>query len=195
MARREKPHEAVRTGSLAPPAPRGDREIVLSPTVEGRMADASRQGRTTASGAHETYEGKGGPRTYDRPGRATYAIHVAGAVVMLVIPWMLHAALDRAGEGNLPGSVAPRTWMAAPLQVIVGIVGAFLVSRRLRRSVSPGRAMAYIGAAWLLCLGASLVLSRLDARAGDVVFHLGTLMLFVLLLTDSVLRRKARGEA
>ena len=195
MASREKPRESVRSGRLAPPPRHSDREVELSPTVEGRMADTTTRGRADTSGAHATYESKGASRTYDRPGRGTYIMLSAGAVVMLLVPVMILAALDRAGEGGVVLGPTTRARIAAPLQLGVGLFGVLLVWRRLRRSISPALRTAYVAAAWLLCLGASLVVTRLDPRTGDVVFDAGTLGIFALLLGDSVLRRKGRGEA
>lgn len=195
MATSDRPREVPRAGHLAPPRRGADREIELSRTVEASMPEGTTRPHDLAAERHATHDPSGASRVYERPGRGTHIALVVGALVMLLTPWMLRMALARSGEDAVVSSGPPTAPLAALLQLLVGACGVLVVSRRLRRSISPSRRTAYIGGAWLLCLGAGLVASRLDTALGDVVFDAGTLAVFVLLFTDSVLRRRARGDA
>jgi hypothetical protein len=195
MATSDRPRDLARAGQLAPPRRGADHEIELSRTVEASMPEGTTRPRDAMVERHATHDPSGASRVYERPGRGTHIALVVGALVMLLTPWMLRAALARSGEDAIVSNGPPTAPLAALLQVLVGGCGVLVASRRLRRSISPSRRTAYIGGAWLLCLGAGLVASRLDTALGDVVFDAGTLAVFLLLFTDSVLRRRARGDA
>ena len=195
MAFGQKRRESTRTTPTAPPAPGADREIELSRTVEGGMADGTSRTRTGALTPHATHDPSGASRVYERPGRGTHITLYVGAVLMFAIPWLILGALAQAGEREAILAQGPgRAPIAHALHALASLCGVLLVGRRLRRSLSPTRRTAYVAGAWLLCLGVGLAMSRLAIAAGDIVFDLGTLALFALLLTDSVLRRRARGE-
>lgn len=195
MATSDKPREATRAGRLAPPRAGADREVELSRTVEGSMPEGTSRDRDAAPERHVTHDTHGASRLHERPGRGTHIALVGGGLVAFATPWLLRAAMARSGDGLVPPNTPVTATPAALLQILAGACGVLLTSRRLRRSVSAARRTTYVVGAWLLCLGAGFVASRVDPASGNIVFDLGTLVLFALLLTDSVLRRRARGEA
>ncbi len=195
MAIGQKPREPARTDPVGPPRPGAEREIEVSRAVEGGPADAVSKARAGAAALHATHDPSGASRVYDRPGRGTHIVLYVGALLMTVIPFLMLAALSRAGERQEILARGPgRAPFALALHGITSLCGVLLVGRRLRRSISPLRRTAYIAGAWLLCLGLGFAISRLDVATGDFVFDAGTLALFALLLPDRVMRRRARGE-
>ena len=196
MAIGQKPRESARTEPIAPPRPGADREIELSRIVESTMADRTTRGGAGGATPRASQHSSGASRVYERPGRATHIVLHLGAVLMVATPPLLLLALARAGErGDILGTSQGRAPLVLALHAVVSLCGVLLAGRRLRRSIMPLRAAGYVAGAWLLCLGLGFVVSRLSVTTGDVLFDAGTLTLFVLLLTDSVLRRRPRGES
>lgn len=189
VGRRE---DGRRRGPPGPDVRDDEREIVIARASEDGPRDDfverrgmpfhHRPGPTSSPGWKPPAVPRRHPDT--QPARLTLVI---GAIATAAVPWLLRlSSAPRVGDAE-PARIA---LLAILLKVAAVSAVLVFVAWRLARSHSTRHAMALVASAWLVTLGAGLVVAGRYPIAGTLLFDGGIGGVLWLLVGDGHLRRR-----
>lgn len=195
MPVRNRPDERYEPDPERQPPVSGEREVELSPTVEGVVTDGPPLLRISppphALPRTDVFVGAVGAmgasssRSRRRATPPVARVLVLGAVAATLVPWAL-ASLEVEGLDDVRIRMALIGMTMLKAAVLAIATGALFW--RLRRPASAARRAGYVLGTWSLALGVGFVASRTMPFSGTLLFDAGLVTLVALAASDERLR-------